>query len=93
MLFFTKNALSAIAKIEEMEESELLREIRLRGMTPQVIGFESSENTVTIEHSLGNYVGTSKAAKASQWLGRYLCELPRKVRVLRVSKMQQIAVK
>ena len=52
MLFFTKNALSAIAKIEEMEESELLREIRLRGMTPQVIGFESSENTVTIEHSL-----------------------------------------
>ena len=76
MLFFTKNALSAIAKIEEMEESELLREIRLRGMTPQVIGFESSENTVTIEHSLGNYVGTSKAAKASQWLGRYLCELP-----------------
>ena len=68
MLFFTKNALSAIAKIEEMEESELLREIRLRGMTPQVIGFESSENTVTIEHSLGNYVGPSKAEKASQWL-------------------------
>ena len=76
MLFFTKNALLAIAKIEEMEESELLREIRLRGMTPQVIGFESPGNTVTIEHSLGNYVGTSKAAKASQWLGRYLCELP-----------------
>ena len=76
MLFFTKNAMSAIAKIEEMEESELLREIRLRGMTPQVIGFESSENTVIIEHSLGNYVGTSKAAKASQWRGRYLCERP-----------------
>ena len=76
MLFFTKSALSAIAEIEEMDESELLHEIRLRGMTPQVIGFESPENTVTIEHSLGNYVGTSKAAKASQWLGRYLCELP-----------------
>ena len=39
MLFFTKNALSAIAKIEEMEASELLREIRLRGMTQQVLGF------------------------------------------------------
>ena len=76
MLFFTKNALSAIAKIEEMEESELLREIRLRGMTPQVIGFESPGNTVKIEHSLGNYVGTPKAENAAQWLGRYLCELP-----------------
>ncbi|MED5231230.1 MAG: hypothetical protein VYB30_02520 [Candidatus Thermoplasmatota archaeon] len=76
MLFFTKSALSAIAEIEEMEESELLHEIRLRGMTPQVIAFEPSENKVTIEHSLGNYAGTPKAEIASQWLGQYLCELP-----------------
>ena len=77
MLFFTKNALSAIAKIEEMEESELLREIRLRGMTPQVIGFESSEKILSQLNILwGITIGTSKAEKASQWLGRYLCELP-----------------
>ncbi len=76
MLFFTKSALSAIAEIEEMDESELLREIRLRGMTPQVIAFEPQENTVVIEHSLGNYSCTPKTATASQWLGKYLCELP-----------------
>ena len=39
MLFFTKETLSAIAEIEEMTESELLSEIRLRGMTPQVIAY------------------------------------------------------
>ena len=76
ILFFTKSALSAIAEIEEMDESELLREIRLRGMTPQVIAFEPQENTVVIEHSLGNYSCTPKTVTASQWLGKYLCELP-----------------
>ena len=37
MLFFTKETLSAIAEIEEMTESELLSEIRLRGMTPGLL--------------------------------------------------------
>ena len=76
MLFFTKETLSAIAEIEEMTESELLSEIRLRGMTPQVIAYGYPENTVSIEHSLGNYSCNPKSDSASQWLGKYLCELP-----------------
>ena len=76
MLYFTEEALSAIAKIEEMDKSRLLSEIRLRGMTPQVIGFESSKKEIKIAHSLGNYSGIPNAENASQWLGQYLCELP-----------------
>ena len=76
ILFLTKPALSAIAQIEEMDESELLREIRLRGMTPQVIAVDSSNRQVIIEHSLGNHTGPCEAETGAQWLGHYLCELP-----------------
>ena len=77
ILFLTEDALAAVASIEEMDSTQLLSEIRLRGMVPQVIAFEPSEKRVRIEHSLGAHTGSCSAESTSDWLGRYLCELPR----------------
>lgn len=77
ILFLSEDAFAGVAAIEEMSATQLLSEIRLRGMVPQVIACEPSENTVRIEHSLGSHSGSCTADSTSDWLGRYLCELPR----------------
>ncbi len=77
ILFLSEDALPLIAALEEMDEDQLLREIRLRGMVPQVIACEPANNAVRIEHSLGAHAGSTAADSTAGWLGRYLCELPR----------------
>lgn len=77
ILFFTPDALPRIASLEELSQDDLLREIRLRGMVPQVIACEPAQNRVKIEHSLGSHSGSCAADSAAAWLGHYLCELPR----------------
>lgn len=77
ILFLSEDALAGLAAIEEMSATQLLSEIRLRGMVPQVIACEPSENRLRIEHSLGAHTSSCSADSISDWLGRYLCELPR----------------
>ena len=77
ILFLTPDALPRIASLEELSQDDLLREIRLRGMVPQVIACEPAQNRVKIEHSLGLHSGSCVSESATTWLGHYLCELPR----------------
>jgi len=75
ILYITSNAISHIASIEEMSEVELLQEIRLRGMVPQVISIDT-DGEVRISHSLGDVNLPSDSTNHFQWLGDYLCQLP-----------------
>ena len=76
ILFLSEDALAGIAEIEQMDAAQLLTEIRLRGMVPQVIASEPSESRVRITHSLGAHTGSSAAESSANWLGCYLSELP-----------------
>ena len=74
ILFLTPDALPRIASLEELSQDDLLREIRLRGMVPQVIACEPAQNRVKIEHSLGLHSGSCVSESATTWLGHYLWE-------------------
>ncbi|MFL2956098.1 MAG: hypothetical protein ACJZ39_01370 [Candidatus Thalassarchaeaceae archaeon] len=77
LIFLMPDALSRIAQIEGINDSELLQKIRLMGMVPQVCTFDSDSGRVRIEHSLGSVDTISSSESSSYWLANYLCELPK----------------
>tara|TARA_Y100001970_G_scaffold98864_1_gene124356 strand:- start:1693 stop:2283 length:591 start_codon:yes stop_codon:yes gene_type:complete len=75
ILYITSDAISHIASIEQMSEKELLEEIRIRGMVPQVLTIDPN-GKVRIFHSLGDLNLPSNSRNNFSWLATYLCQLP-----------------
>ena len=76
VLFITRDALTQISQLEGLDEHDLLREIRQRGLVPHVCGF-IEPNLVQVEHSLGSAKVSIESPKPEMsWLAGFVCELP-----------------
>lgn len=77
ILFFTPRALVEISKLEQIHVSNLLKEIRNRGLVPHVCTYFSEEKKAMVEHSMGSTnVITEDSLEPLEWLARYICNLP-----------------
>jgi hypothetical protein len=77
VLFFTPRALIEISKLEQIPASNLLKEIRNRGLVPHVCTYLSKEKKAMVEHSMGSTnVITEDTLEPLEWLARYICNLP-----------------
>ncbi len=77
VLFFTPEALEAISKLEKIPVSNLLKEIRMRGLVPHVCTYISDQRKAMVEHSMGSVsVITDQSLEPLEWLARYICNLP-----------------
>jgi hypothetical protein len=76
VLFIDPAALGPISQLEGVNQSDLLHEIRLRGLVPHVCTLDSQREAL-IEHALGSVrVPVRAPANPYRWLAAFICELP-----------------
>ncbi len=76
VLFICSDALTEIARLEDINEHDLLLKIRQRGLVPHVCGF-IEPNLVQVEHSLGSFkIAADTSISEISWLAGFVCELP-----------------
>ena len=76
ILFIDPAALDSISQLEGVNQSDLLHEIRLRGLVSHVCTLDSQREAL-IEHALGSVrVPARASANPYRWLAAFICELP-----------------
>ena len=77
LLFIEPGAMSILAKLEGVEECQLIEKIRNRGLVPIVCSFDPEKGVASIAHSLGQeIVEVGGEMDFERWLAGFLCELP-----------------
>ena len=76
VLFIDPAALGPISQLEGANQSDLLHEIRLRGLVSHVCTLDS-QRAALVEHALGSVrVPARASANPYSWLAAFICELP-----------------
>ena len=76
VLYLTSEAVVAISKIENTEGSELLDDIRKRGMVPLVCSFNQGDGVAEVSHSLGGgFFHLAGGFGEERWLAGFLWRL------------------
>ena len=84
VLFIEPAALGPISQLEGVNQSELLHEIRLRGLVPHVCTIEGQSEaslsgrwTALVEHALGSVrAPAGPLSNPHEWLAAFMCTLP-----------------
>ena len=76
VLFIDPAALGPISQLEGVDKSELLNEIRLRGLVPHVCTLDGQSEAL-VEHALGSVRAPAGLSSSPHgWLAAFICELP-----------------
>ena len=77
ILFIGPDAMRAVAELEGLEESLLLREIRSAGLVPIVCSFDPDNGVASVSHALGQEtIEVGRELGLERWLAGFLCDLP-----------------
>ena len=76
VLFIEPAALGPISQLEGVDKSELMNEIRLRGLVPHVCTLDGQSEAL-VEHALGSVRAPAEpSSNPHGWLAAFICELP-----------------
>ena len=76
LLYLSKEALEAVAELEDSEPPELIDEVRTKGMVPIVCSFDPSGGVSKISHSLGREeMALGDLISPHCWLASFICGL------------------
>ena len=76
VLFIDPAALGPISQLEGVDKSELMNEIRLRGLVPHVCTLDGQSEAL-VEHALGSVRAPAEPSSSPHgWLAAFICELP-----------------
>ncbi|MBJ07761.1 MAG: hypothetical protein CMB60_01750 [Euryarchaeota archaeon] len=77
ILFIGPDAMRAVAELEGLDESLLLREIRGTGLVPIVCSFDPDNGVASVSHALGQEtIEVGRELGLERWLAGFLCDLP-----------------
>jgi len=75
-LYLSREAVEAVAKLECVESSSLIVDVRDKGLVPLVCSFDPLERAVNIAHSFGeSRIQIGEEISPERWIAGFLCGL------------------